>query len=253
MEDPGALHVVQLTDTHLRARPGDTLRGTDTEATLRAVLDAVAAQGLPDLFLLTGDLAEDPARETYARLRDLVGNTGVPAWCLPGNHDDPALMHSELNRDGLATPRAKRVAGWLIVLLDSSVPGMIGGELGNAELAVLADALASYPDEPALVALHHPPVALGSRWIDAIGLADAGHLFEILDVNPHVRAVVWGHAHQLWDGHWENARLLGTPSTCMQFLPGADEFALDERPPGWRRMWLHPDGKVDTKVQWLTD
>jgi 3',5'-cyclic-AMP phosphodiesterase len=248
MEAVDALRVVQLTDTHLRAQRGATLRGTDPDATLRAVLGALDT---PDLFLLTGDLAEDPVPEAYARLRDLVGSTGVPAWCLPGNHDDIELFHAELHRDGLATPRARRVNGWLIVLLDSTRPGEIGGELGAQELAALADTLASYPDEPALVALHHPPVALGSRWIDALGLADAGMFFEIIDANPQVRAVIWGHAHQAWEGRWEDTLLLGCPSTCMQFLPGADEFALDTRPPGWRHLTLHPDGHLETRVGWL--
>ncbi len=251
MDDPNALRVVQLTDTHLKAVRGERLRDVDTEATLHAVLARITADGLPDLFLLTGDLAEDPYPETYERLRDIIGNTGVPAWCLPGNHDDPEIMRAQLNRDGLATPRAKRVNGWLVILLDSSVPGKIGGELGTAELAVLADILASYPDEPALVALHHPPVALGSRWIDALGLADAEAFFEIVDVNPHVRAVIWGHAHQAWEGRWEDTLLLGTPSTCMQFKPGADEFELDDAPPAWRRLSLHPDGRVDSELGWL--
>lgn len=251
MDDPNALQVVQLTDTHLRASRGAELRGVDTEATLHAVLARIAAEGQPDLYLVTGDLAEDPVTDAYRRLRDIMGNTGVPVWCLPGNHDDPEIMRSELNRDGLATPRARRVNGWLIILLDSSTPGRIDGELGTGELSVLADILASYPDEPALVALHHPPVALGSRWIDALGLADAGTFFEVIDANPQVRAVIWGHAHQAWEGRWEDTLLMGTPSTCMQFLPEADEFTLDDRPPGWRRLALHPDGQVETRLGWL--
>ncbi len=251
MEDAGALRIVQLTDLHLRGERGTPLRGVDTDATLRAVLAEITSTGLPDLFLLTGDLSEDPVHEAYERVRDLVGITGVPAWCLPGNHDDAELMRRELNRDGLATPRARRVNGWLLMLLDSTVPGKTAGELGTAELAALADTLASYPDEPTLLALHHPPVALGSRWVDELGLVDAEAFFEILDANPQVRAVIWGHAHQAWEGRWEDTLLLGTPSTCMQFLPGSDEFAIDTKPPGWRWLELYPDGRVTTRVGWL--
>lgn len=251
MADPGALRIVQLTDTHLRARGGELLRGADPDETLAAVLRRITDEGLPDLFLLTGDLVEDPAASAYERLRDLVGNTGVPAWCLPGNHDDHDLMRAELNRDGLATPRARRVNGWLVVLLDSTIPGEARGELGTAELAGLADTLGSYPDDPALIALHHPPVALGSRWIDALGLADAEPFFEVVEQRPNVRAVVWGHAHQQWEGNWDNVRLLGTPSTGVQFKPRVDEFVHDDRPPGWRVLELHTDGSVDSEVRWL--
>ena len=251
MSEPRPLRVIQLTDTHLRADPDGELRGRRPDATLRAVLDAIGRSGLPDLFLLTGDLAEDPGNRAYARLRELVGNTGVPAWCLPGNHDDLDLMRDELNRDGLATPRARRTNGWLFVLLDSTIPGSPAGELGATELAALADTLASYPDEPALVALHHPPVALGSRWIDRLGLADAEAFFEVIDANPNVRAVTWGHAHQAWEGSWEHALLLGTPSTHTQFVPGADDYAEDDRPPGWRELRLFEDGRVESEVRWL--
>lgn len=253
MNDPRALRVIQLSDMHLRAEPGALLRGGDPEAGLRKVLSVIGQGEAPNLFLLTGDLVEDPVTEAYERVRDLVGNTGVPAWCLPGNHDDPDLMRAELNRDGLATPRARRADGWLIMLLDSTLPGQAGGELGHGELATLADTLASYPDEPALVALHHPPVALGSRWIDELGLGDAGAFFDVIDANPQVRAVIWGHAHQAWEGRWEDTLLLGTPSTTVQFKPGADAFAIDARPPGWRELSLYPDGRIETHVAWLDD
>lgn len=245
------LRVVQLSDMHLRARPGDTLRGVDTGLTFRAVLQTACREPVPDLLLLTGDLAEDPSPIAYTRLRDLVGASGVPAWCLPGNHDDRTLVQAELNRDGLATPRSKRMGGWLFVLLDSSVPGSVGGELGAAELAALDHILASNPQDPTVVALHHPPVALGSRWIDALGLADAAAFMQIIGAHPQVGAVVWGHAHQAWAGRWGDTQLLGCPSTCMQFLPGADEFALDDHPPGWRTLDLHPDGTIETEVHWL--
>ena len=251
MSEPRPLHVIQLTDTHLRTDPAGELRGRVPDATLRAVLAEIGRTGMPDLFLLTGDLAEDPGEAAYARVRDLIGGTGVPAWCLPGNHDDLDGMRDQLNRDGLATPRARRANGWLFVLLDSTVPGSPAGELGTAELAALADTLASYPDEPALVALHHPPVALGSAWIDRLGLADAEAFFHVIDANPNVRGVIWGHAHQPWDDHWEDVRLMGTPSTHVQFVPGADEYAEDDRPPGWRDLLLYEDGRLESEVRWL--
>ena len=44
-----------------------------------------------------------------------------------------------------------------LVMLDSSVPGAPYGELEPATLAWLDRTLAAAPDQPALVALHHPP------------------------------------------------------------------------------------------------
>ncbi|NJR64597.1 MAG: 3',5'-cyclic-AMP phosphodiesterase, partial [Leptolyngbyaceae cyanobacterium CRU_2_3] len=41
-----------------------------------------------------------------------------------------------------------------------------------------------------------------------------------------------------------------TPSTCVQFSPNSDEFAIDpEGQPGWRLLTLYPDGRYETVVQ----
>lgn len=47
------------------------------------------------------------------------------------------------------------------------------------------------------------------------------------------------------------ARLLGAPSTCVQFLPGAAHCAVDTRPAGYRWLDLHDDGRIDSGVRRL--
>jgi 3',5'-cyclic-AMP phosphodiesterase len=60
--------------------------------------------------------------------------------------------------------------------------------------------------------------------------------------------MVWGHVHQQFDSRRKGVRLLSVPSTCAQFLPHADQFALDPSPPGYRRLTLCADGSIDTEV-----
>jgi Icc protein len=43
---------------------------------------------------------------------------------------------------------------------------------------------------------------------------------------------------------------VSTPSTCAQFLPKSEFFALDERPPAARWLELHADGRIETEVTW---
>ena len=38
---------------------------------------------------------------------------------------------------------------------------------------------------------------------------------------------------------------------CFQFVPGRDDFAIDERPPGYRWLHLYPVGRIDTRVVWV--
>ena len=66
-----------------------------------------------------------------------------------------------------------------------------------------------------------------------------------------MRAIAWGHVHQSFDGLRHGVRLLATPSTCAQFLPNADNFAVDRRPPGYRTLELRADGTLLTEVVWV--
>jgi Icc protein len=43
-------------------------------------------------------------------------------------------------------------------------------------------------------------------------------------------------------------RLLGVPSTCAQFLPHSEQFAIDPAPPGYRSLTLRADGSIATEV-----
>src|SRR5690606_15849754 len=88
---------------------------------------------------------------------------------------------------------------------------------------------------------------------DGVALRDAPAFLEIVDANPSVRCVTWGHVHQESDRERNGVRYLSTPSTCAQFLPQSEFFALDSRPPGMRWLELQPDGAIVTEVEWLAE
>ena len=46
-----------------------------------------------------------------------------------------------------------------------------------------------------------------------------------------------------------SARLLGTPSTCVQFKPGADRYEKDSLGPGFRWFEFRDDGGVATGIE----
>jgi Icc protein len=99
--------------------------------------------------------------------------------------------------------------------------------------------------------MHHQPLNMGSAWLDGVGLRDADRFLEILDAHSNVRGVVWGHVHQASDRTRGSVRFLSAPSTCSQFLPSSDFFAIDSRPPGMRWLMLQAGGKIDTEVVWV--
>lgn len=243
------VRVAQVSDTHLYADAGRTLKGFDTDGMLREALAHLADSGFsPDRLVLSGDLVHDGSEAGYRRLAAYLRKGRVDALCLPGNHDDGAVMRRVLTGDGLSCELAHRMGPWLFLLLDTSVPGADYGRVSEEAIADAAGALAASDAEHILVWLHHHPLPVGSRWLDALGLRNAGALWRWLETAERVRGVVCGHVHQDFSSRRAGIPVWGTPATCMQFAPGRDAFALDSLPPGYRRFLLFPDGTVETEV-----
>ena len=246
------LKLLQITDCHLFADPEASLLGVPTEESLEAVLAAVAKDRF-DFVLLTGDLTQDGSPEAYRRLRRRLAAMGAPWAWLPGNHDDPAAMADCLQEAGQPVAREAVVGDWVVILLDSTVPGSDAGRLGEGELARLDRRLAEHARRHALVALHHHPVDMGTAWLGPIGLDDGAAFQEVVRRHDNVRAVVWGHVHQAFEVQRDGRWWMSAPSTCFQFKPRTREFALDELPPGWRELELGADGGVRSRVGRVRD
>ncbi|MBE02640.1 3',5'-cyclic-AMP phosphodiesterase [Marinobacter lutaoensis] len=244
-----SLRVLQITDPHLMARAEGALLGVNTRDSLSAVIgEARRHHGQPDLILATGDLAQDGSEAAYRVFGDSLACFGSDMAWLAGNHDDTATLARTAAHYGADRRQLVR-GGWNIVLLDSSVAGQVHGELVARELTFLDTALAAEPQRPALVALHHHPVDIGSGWMDRIGLRNREAFWAVIDRHPQVRVVLWGHVHQAFDGERNGVRLLATPSTCIQFARGSREFAVEPLAPGYRWLELAPDGGLVTEVR----
>jgi Icc protein len=246
------LRLLVLSDPHLFANPCGSLRGINTLASLQRVIGDVSARELAfDAVICTGDIVNDEP-EGYAHFARELAALDKPVYCIPGNHDDPARLAQALASPPFQVGGHVDAGTWRLVLLDSSLPGHARGHLADSELQAL-DAALSDSDRHAMICVHHHPVSMGSRWLDAVGIDNAAALFEVLDAHAQVRAIVWGHVHQCFDARRRGVRLLATPSTSAQFLPQADNFTVDARPPAYRRFTLHEDGTLDTEVIWLDE
>jgi Icc protein len=245
------VRLTHFTDPHLYGGETEALRGVATLPALTAALARAQTHDWPpDALLVTGDIVQDdPAG--YPHFRRLFGALGRPVLCIPGNHDEPQALRRELAEPPFVVGGHLDLGRWRIVLLDSCLPGSASGYLSAASLAELDTALASAGKRHCLVCLHHHPVPMGSRWLDRVGLENAPEFLATIDRHHNVRGVVWGHVHQTYDALRKGVRLLATPSTCAQFLPMADDFAVDPRPPAYRTLELRADGSLLTEVVWL--
>lgn len=245
------MRFIQLTDTHLLDHADGTLRGLNTAQSLAAVVAHIRArEPRIDGILATGDLSHDGGAPSYRRFMQLIAPLNAPIYCLPGNHDALDVFAHALQ--GPHTHSGGRLLAdhWQLVFLDSTVPDAVHGHLRPSELARLDTALREHPHRHALICLHHQPVPVGSAWLDELMLDNAKGLFEIVDRHAHIRGMLWGHVHQTVDTTRKDVRLLASPSTCIQFKPNCDDFTLDDRPPGYRWLELHADGRIDSGVEY---
>jgi len=243
------IRIIQMTDTHLKAFEGGKLLGLDTDYSLQAVIQLAKVEyPQPHLLLGTGDLADSGAGDAYRRLVGYFDEVTENHFWLPGNHDLREVMVDVAGKRRM--PGEIRVGRWQIVMLDSQLPGEVGGHLGAAELARLENCLEAGAADGlyTLVCLHHQPVPVGCDWLDEQMVSDARAFFEVLGRFPRVRAVLWGHVHQELDRRQDGLRLLCSPSTCVQFMPQQEDFALDTRSPGYRWLELDADGSLRTGV-----
>jgi Icc protein len=203
--------------------------------------------GQPDLVLATGDLAQDGSHAAYEALAAALARFGCDSLWIPGNHDNTERLWAVARRYGAERKHVLK-GGWQFLMLDSSVPRKVHGELTQQELEWLEATLDANRRLPALIALHHHPVDITADWMADIGLHNRDALWAIINRHPQVKVVTWGHIHQEVDRQENGVRLLGSPSTCIQFTAGAREFSVEERAPGYRWFELGGAGAFTTKV-----
>lgn len=247
-----ATRILHLTDPHLFADKAGELRGATTFDTLSAVLDDYDASGWrADVVVLTGDLIQDDSAAAYEHLKTLLGRLELPVYCVPGNHDLREVMQATLQPPQFRHTGLFEADNWLVIGLDSCVPGDPGGHVSDAELDRLDAAIAATRAVHIMVCLHHPPVAVGSRWLDLVGMDNGREFLRRAGASGKVRLILFGHIHQDYNQVHAGMSVIGTPSTCRQFRKGAAEFAVDDNPPAYRRITLYTDGRFDHQRVWV--
>lgn len=253
-KDNACLHVVQITDSHIYADKNTCLKGVDTARSLAAVIENINSMAVrPDIILFTGDLVEQPGEMAYLRWLDLLDGIQVPVYCLPGNHDDPELMASLLNKDNIHTGKVLAAGNWRLLLLNTVLKGSDGGHLDKDELNFLQEQLQQSHNNHVLIAMHHHPVPVNSPWMDTMILNNRADFFSVVDEHPQVKVVVWGHIHQDFVSERQDLVLLGSPSSCVQFVLEGETVTIDQKPPAYRMIKLFAEGRVESSVQWLDD
>ena len=194
-----------------------------------------------DAIVVTGDIGDDCSEGAYRRFAAVLRDTGIPAWCLPGNHDDPARMASLFASGSLRYAGVAALRGWRLLLLESPVPGEPHGELGAARLAALrrtvVEALVAHGVQAAvdrIEAIAHARIA-GYQFnpvsffcaYDAAG-ALLGVVADVHNTFGERHAYVLTAAAATAAGHWAEKKVFHVSPFFT--LDGSYRFALDLAP-----------------------
>jgi Icc protein len=244
--------LVQLSDPHIGADWG---RG-DPVAKLAAAVESVRAlESQPDAVLVSGDLADNASDAEYEQVRELLAPLSASVHVLPGNHDDRRSLRHHFRLPGADDEPihyAVDLGALRLVVLDTTLPGEDPGALDAEQLGWLDAELATAPDVPTLLAMHHPPLATGMPAWDELGLCRAGRsaLGEVVARHPQVRRLVGGHLHRAIIAELAGRPVISAPSTYVQARLNfaSDEIILSDEPAGFA---LHAvlDGEVTSHLQ----
>lgn len=247
---PRAITLLHITDPHLLAKPGARLHGWHVAGSFQRVLEAaLATHPEADAIVLGGDLVDDESLAGYRWLDTRLAALGRPVLAIAGNHDDPHAMTRHLA--STIVHGVLQLGGWRLIGICTHCAGVESGRVGASALARL-DASLAVDRAPTLICLHHPPIDVGSTWIDAIGLSDRDDLHALVSRHAHVKGLLCGHVHQAGEYRFADRPVWTTPSTMRQFRPHSQEFAEDRHyGPGYRWLRLGADGIINTAVHRL--
>jgi 3',5'-cyclic-AMP phosphodiesterase len=222
--------LAQLSDPHIEVGPGDC---GSAEALAAAVAAVLALRPLPDAVVVTGDVANGGAAAEYARAHELLAPLMMPVHVLPGNHDDRDGLREHFAVPGSGPLQYVAQVGDLrLVICDTQRPGEDGGALDDGRVDWIEAQLDA--DVPTVLAMHHPPLAIGLPILDAIGIAEPARtaLGELLARSPQVRRVVAGHVHRSVFGVFGGCGVFACASTHLQapLEIGSLELRLIEEP-----------------------
>jgi Icc protein len=134
-----------------------------------------------------------------------------------------------------------QLGGWRLIGLDSHIPGEVAGRIDPDQFDWLRAELAGHSSQPTALFLHHPPIEIGSLWMDAIRLQNGAALADLVTQSLQVRFVSCGHLHYEYQSSIGHASFFTTPATSVQFDPAGATPTLSALPPGYRVFELGTD------------
>jgi 3',5'-cyclic-AMP phosphodiesterase len=131
-----------------------------------------------------------------------------------------------------------------------------GDALCSDRLRWIDRTLATAPDRPILVLMHHPPFATGISRMDRLGLRGTAAFAEIIRRHPQVERIACGHLHRAIESRFAGTVAGTAPSTAHQIVldlrtDARISFAFE--PPGYQLHYWREDAGLVTHTAAIGD
>ena len=239
--------VIQISDCHLLAEPGDWFYGVQPYRQLEALVSQLY-QDQPDALLLTGDLTQDHSLASYQLIAQLLSGWSCPVFYLPGNHDDTELMQQAFVSSPFYPYTELSLGDWRLCLLNSKGPTP-AGYFDTTRQQQLQQQLLSYPAEAVVWLFCHHHISPMGSFIDEHIQLDAVPLWQMISADPRIKGVAHGHCHYAYAKLQQDIQLVGCPASSVQFLLTPDYQPVAGRP-GYIEWIFNADAYADTAVRW---
>lgn len=241
------IRLLTLSDSHLFESEDTTLFEVNTFHSLELIAREIRQGNRQyDLMVVTGDISEDGTKRSYNHFHRLTNGLAENTVWFQGNHDEFSNVPEALAKKYIF--KSWHMDEWGFIFLDTKINGRDAGALFNSELQRLKSFLFEYTEKHVLIFMHHQPVDVGSQFIDELGLENKAEFWALVSRHKNIRAILYGHVHQVFDQKHNGVRIISNPSTSMQFTPFSKELDFDAHTHGYRTINLYPDGSMDTKV-----
>ena len=257
------LTIAQISDLHVTTDTDPVNRWRNAERLNQVLKTIHALKPRPVAIIASGDLVDRGEPEEYAELVEVLRHVEIPIYFGIGNHDRRGPMLDALRGKGCETDPngfvqyALDFGALRVVVCDTLDEGSEGGAFCEARAAWLAKTLDEAPDQPTVIALHHPPIVSGIRWMDPDPAAEwIARLAQVIGGRDQVKSVICGHVHRAFNGILAGRAIAAAAATSIQLtldltevdmhVPDGREMLLEE-PPGFTIVMAY-EGQVNTHV-----
>lgn len=241
------LNFIHISDSHILNNPLAMLNGVETYFSLeQTIKDCLKKFPEVDFIICTGDISQTGERKSYEIFHSIIKKYNIPFYSVPGNHDSPQELRNIISTSPVENISKIEFDKFNLILISSVVKGENYGFITKKCLHQLKEIL----DEKKLpiIALHHPPLNVNSKWLDNLGLRNKDNFLEIINDAKKRVLILSGHIHQEADVALGKISIIATPSTCYQFQSKIDHPEITRLNPKYRHVQIDNYGNIETKV-----